>query len=246
MREILKDYSEALPPITIYLDDIKRLYKVLSVGGRTVSIQHNGYQYDNLEEFQASVYQKVIYEMNLISAPEANSDFSNVKVILQAAYGLVYAGKPDGDVKSICMNASEILRGAKSLREWMFSKSIVIISTLLGLPVLFVYLEMKANGYHHISSSVVILPFLGLCLSLIKAATQAELIKRNIIILRHRGEIPTFWEENKGKWASKVVEWSLILALGSLVTFLTTRGCSSPTNPIVPTTQPTSKPTTQP
>jgi hypothetical protein len=222
MIRILKNYSEELPALTIHLDELKHVCEVLSEGGRCVYLLHADTQYDSIAELIEDTKKTTIYQLVIICTQSRETTTALLNVKLDTTIGLVFS------------------------TTVIFNPFFVAFANVAALPIvlLFVVLRPEFKLYPLFIILFASIFYISSAASMLQLLVGMRAIKRNVIVLKYKAEYKSFWQVNRDKWAAKAIEWAILLALGGIVTMLSTRGCSSSVSTSTPI--PNSTPSTIP
>jgi hypothetical protein len=248
MYKVKKQFEKKLPPITLYARELAELEKILTKDGRTIRVIHNDYHFDSIDELIKETKVSTIYNVDLFSQ-DAKEIGLTVWVKLHKGGASVLSLDIDDRPQQLASEVYHFLEEFKTpvayYVKWLcvalLLPYLLVASssdTVLGLPVgLYPYFK------GHIFLQFLYFIFFGIMLSYPFMPSLA--FQRCKIILKHRGEIPTFWATHKDKMVFEVMKVIAGAIIGIIGTVVVKNGCNQPVNPIVPTTQ-TSKPTSQP
>jgi hypothetical protein len=210
MHKVKKLFQKTLPPVTLYLRDLEELQRLLTKNGRRINLTHNDYHFDSIDELIKETKVVNIYDVDMFSKDQ---DGYEIWVKLHKDGASVTSLQTNDRPQQLAAETYNLIEEFKTpvayYLKWL-SLSLVLIyllvasssDNIIGLPIgLYPYLK----GHTFLQFLYFIL--CGIMLSYPFIPSLA--FQRCKIILKHRGEIPTWWQENKGKWAAKAVEWLL-------------------------------------
>ena len=65
MKKVIKSYYERLQPVLLFFEDIKELYEIFQEASSQITIQSNGYEFDNLDDL-TKLKKEIVYDIEIL------------------------------------------------------------------------------------------------------------------------------------------------------------------------------------
>lgn len=200
MEKIIDPIRIKLPPLRLYLDQLREVYDVLSIHcDKPIIIQTCGYRITDLDELE-NLPDEQTNELYI------SSNIPNLQIKLAQNYGEIYSSESSLEVEGLLSRIEKILLHGKTrypispFNNWLP----FLFGLSLCLGIIFRY------------QNFVIISIIILLVNFLWAILDFNFVNKpvNTIIFKSRKDSPNFWKRNK----DDILKLVLGIIIGSFIT----------------------------
>jgi len=206
MKKIQKPLSKELPPVKIYLDDLKQIYEILKEKVKSIEITTEDYEVDDINQLKNLDSKKLNYLSMECSDPHITIEFDSSSASIYFAEDSTYNRGILSEIEEI-LTKRRVFLGRFLASNWAFG--------LNGMFVGFFFFAMVSIiRSNFMSAGWLFLALLLLFCILMVLQFRFALRGYSTIVLSERRELVSFWKRN----SDQILVAIIAAIIGSLIT----------------------------
>jgi len=202
MKKVRKSIFETVPPVRLYINEVRELYEVVCGNSEDVVMEVEGYQLSSADELKKVPVREV---HNL----EIKGFRPMVSVELRRNTAQVYVGSGDVNGKGIASELMDILARGRAKVYFVPSG---FWGTIIGFTPLWGGIFMQKAMMISVG-----IAWLAGCVSLMVIDFRFRFNSYSTVLLIERAEVSSFWSRNKDQLLIKGVSGVVGFAVGTIV-----------------------------
>jgi hypothetical protein len=207
-------FEEKLPALTLHLEHLHDLFKVLSQDNRKVTVSYKNIECDSIDELVGHLYGGKINSIKFDSKGPVVDGLAkaSITIALSQQVGLILSTSPDLQTQAICHKVSNILKSCWSVRTLLHNKTAFVALYILILASMVI--GTLGRRWLHLNPETFMTSIGGILtvMATLLLARTTNTIDRYVIILKRKSSLT----EQKEADTKKLI-WDFIKIGGGAV-----------------------------